>query len=314
MPPLVAPADFSPTHNSQASPQPTKKPWAEGFQVPWSHMPAEITFAVTSERRPSPAARRQFVRILSDEIRKHQPNPTRAECLTVCRGIVQQYPKSFTDVRENGHVIDGGYLSLLVQVKNRIDNLNRNSSIRQYREAKSPAEKRGPKDTYGCTQFQPSLPEGQTEQSMEASRQHLEDIYSQSGAQGADRAEVNQLMATTFYLQRRHVNAMPSPTIAHLKTKWPYLFSQSGLIAHFQRLTDVQVLRALEVAIDDCGSIIVDMFKAKPTNAGVKEVLNTYGLSADLPYKIIKLLLAHFCEDVSGLILQGNVSPYAFPL
>lgn len=117
-------------------------------------------------------------------------------------------------------------------------------------------------------------------------------------------------MDETFYLQRRHINAMPSPTIAHLKTKWPYLFTQKGLISHFQLLTDVCVLRTIELSMEDCGSIIVEMFKAKPTNARVKEILNAD--CADLPYKVIKLLFAHFSEDITGLILQANVSPYVF--
>lgn len=105
-------------------------------------------------------------------LRKYDQDPSRTECLTICRSIVHQYPKSFADFRENGQVLEGGYLSLLIQIKNRLENLNRNSTIRQYRVA-SNGKKRGPTDTYGCTQFQPSLPTGKSEESMEAKRQQL---------------------------------------------------------------------------------------------------------------------------------------------
>ncbi|XP_041950466.1 uncharacterized protein LOC121711169 [Alosa sapidissima] len=268
--------------DSQVSPQPTRKPWPQSFQVPWNLMPSEIRTAVSSDKRPSPAARRQMVRIVADEMRKYDPNPSRAECLIVCRSIVHQYPNSFADLRENGQFLDGGCSSLVIQVKNRLENLNRNSTIRQYRAA-SNGQKRGPTDTYGCTQFQPSLPTDESEESMESKRQQLEGIYSHNGIHGADRAEVKQLMDITFYLQRCHINALPPPTIAHLKTKWPYLFTQKGFISHFQLLTDVCLLRTLAIAMEDCGNIIVEMLKAKPTNAGVKDILNQ--ADAELPYK-----------------------------
>ncbi|XP_063076098.1 uncharacterized protein LOC134466134 [Engraulis encrasicolus] len=184
------------------------------------------------------------------------------------------------------------------------------SGLAPHLEARAPKKqqegKRGPKDTYGCTQFQPGLPEGESEESMEARRKRLTDIYCRSGRQGEETAEVGQLMAATFYLQRRQLNAMPSPTIVNLKSQWPYLFSPKGLIGHFQLLTDMQVLSALEAAMEDCGNMIVDLFKTRPTNAAVKEVLNNHNHSEDLPYKVLKLVMAHFNEDVGGLIVQAE--------
>lgn len=76
----------------------------------------------------------------------------------------------------------------------------------------------------------------------------------------------------------------------------------------------MQVLSALEAAMEDCGNIIVDLFKTRPTNAAVKEVLNNHNHSEDLPYKVLKLVMAHFSEDVGGLIVQADVSLHAFYL
>lgn len=116
---------------------------------------------------------------------------------------------------------------------------------------------------YGCTRFQPSLPPEETEDTEESERQKLEGIYSQDGINGADRAEGKHLMETTFYLQRCHINALPAPTLEKLRTKWPYIFTQKGLYAHFELLTDIPLLRRLELAMEECGRAIVKCFSDK---------------------------------------------------
>ncbi|RXN37652.1 Interferon-induced 44 [Labeo rohita] len=57
-----------------------------------------IQSAIENDRRPSPADRRQMIRILADEMKKHEENPTRSQCLTVTQQIVRRYPKVFADM------------------------------------------------------------------------------------------------------------------------------------------------------------------------------------------------------------------------
>lgn len=140
-------------------------------------MPQEIRSAIAHGKRPKPAERRQMVRVLVDEMRKNEANPTRPQCLTVCQNIVRQYPQSFADVFSDGSVMAGGYTSLLIQVKTRIENLNRDSSFARHRALRgtgsNSGRKRGPTDTYGCTRFQPKLPPGETDDTVEQKRQRL---------------------------------------------------------------------------------------------------------------------------------------------
>lgn len=257
--------------------------------------PADIRSAISDGKMPSPAA----------EIRKNEANPTRAQCLTVCRNIARQYPNSFADQLDNGQLLGSGYTSLLTQVKNRIENLNRNSSFRQPRSCGN-AKKRGTTDMYGCTRFQPSLPPDETENTMESKRQKLQEIYSQEGINGADRAEIKQLMETTFYLQQCHINVLPAPTIEDSK-KWPYLFCQEGLYSHFELLTDIPVLRTLELAMEECGMAIIEFFKTKPSDAELKKVL-TIREDVELSYCVLQLLMARFSERNIDLILLADVS------
>lgn len=302
---LLSSSTCSGNEDSQPSSH-SKKLWPESFQVPWDLMPVEIHSAISDGKRPSPAGRRQMVRVLADEMRKHEPHPTRSQCLTVCRNLVHQYPNSFADQLGNGELLGSGYTSLLIQVKNRIENLNRTSSFRQHRSS-GHGQKRGPTDMYGCSRFQPSLPPDETEDTMESKRRKLEAIYSRDGINGAERAEVKQLMEKIFYLQRCHINALPAPNIEDIRFKWPYLFTQKGLNSHFELLTDIPLLHAFEHAMEKFGRAIVELFKTKPTNAGVKEVLSL-GEDVELSFFVTQLLMAHFSENTTGLVLHADES------
>ena len=49
-------------------------------------------------------------------------------------------------------------------------------------------------------------------------------------------------METTYSLQCTHINEMPASSIEDLRMNWPYIFTQRGIYAHFELLTDIKVL------------------------------------------------------------------------
>ncbi|XP_048038783.1 uncharacterized protein LOC125263686 [Megalobrama amblycephala] len=59
--------------------------------------------------------------------------------------------------------------------------------------------------------------------------------------------------------------------------------------------------------MEECGKAIVEMFKTKPTNARMKEVLRQHDDDVELSYQVIHLL-SHFSEDVSGLIVLADIT------
>ncbi|XP_066515946.1 uncharacterized protein [Hoplias malabaricus] len=287
------------------------KTWPERFQVPWEKMPPEIQTAISSGKRPKPPECRQMVRILVSEMRKFELCPTRAQCLTVCRNIIRQYPNSFADMFPDGSVMAGGYTSLLIQVKTRIENLNRESNYTRHRaSASNTGRKMGPSDTYGCVRFQPQLPPEETEETVEAKRQRLQEIYSQEGMGGVERSEVKNLMETTFCLLRQHLNTAPPPSVQDLRSQWPYLFNQKSLFCHFQLLTDINVLRALEISMAECGGPITEYFKSKSKDANVKAVISKTE-DVEEPFRVVQLIMAHFQENTNGLIFHADTSATA---
>ncbi|XP_034092654.1 uncharacterized protein LOC117560013 isoform X1 [Gymnodraco acuticeps] len=313
---LLAIALFSSqTGNRDSSNRPSTsqvlKTWPETFQVPWEQMPQEIRSAILSGKRPKPTERRQMVRILVDEMRRYEANPTRSQCLTVIRNIIRQYPKSFADMTADWSLLGCGYTSLLIQVKNRIENVNRGGNYAHHRASRSSSTyKRGPTDTYGCTRFQPELPPEETNETVEQNRQRLVEIYRQEGAGGVERAEVKNRMELTFCLQRRHINELPPPDIENMRSKWPFLFTQMCIYAHFELLTDINVLRSLELSMVECGRDITEYFRGKPTNRDVKDVLSNCE-DNEMALCVVQLLMAHFGEDLTGLVLLTNVSATA---
>lgn len=52
---------------------------------------------------------------------------------------------------------------------------------------------------------------------------------------------------------------------------------------------------------------IIEYFRENPTNKDVKNVLSN-GEDKEMAFRIVQLLMAHFGEDCSGLILFADVS------
>uniref|UniRef100_A0A087X525 Uncharacterized protein n=1 Tax=Poecilia formosa TaxID=48698 RepID=A0A087X525_POEFO len=284
------------------------QPWTEDFQVPWNKMPLEIQTAISEGKRPRPDKRRQMIRILADEVQKYEANPTRSQCLTICQKITRQYPGSFADMTPCGKLIAGGYSSLLSQLKTRIENINRCGSFRKYRSSGPcgiAGVKRGPTDIYGCTRFQPELPPEETDDTVEEKRQRLQSTFNKYGINGDDRPEVTDLMETTYSLQRKHINELPAPSIADLQINWPYLFTQRGIFSHFELLTDVPLLRVLELSFEKYGNTVVEYFCTKVKASYVQTIL-AQKATGDLTFLVIQLLMAHFNESPDGLMLTTD--------
>lgn len=246
-----------------------------------------------------------MIRVLVDEIRKYHLKPKRKECFIICRDLVRQYPSSFADMTSRGDIIGCGFTSLLSQVQRRIENINRGRSSGQH-EQRVVMSDRGhkPADSYGCTHFQPGLPPGETDETVKQKRQQLQNIFVQEGVHAGEKVEVINLMKTTFCFQRNQINKTPTASFEDLRIQWPYLFTEKGIFCHFESLTNINVMRALELAIEECGQGMEKYFRAKAKHRAQLAVSR----GAELSYRIIHLLLNYFDEKTEGLILSADVS------
>lgn len=117
------------------------------------------------------------------------------------------------------------------------------------------------------------------------------------------------LMKTTFCLQRRHINQAPSPSIEDMRIQWPYLFTQRGIFIHFELLTDINVLRVLDLSIKECGQGIRKYLQTKSKNKDVQSIVTQ---DEDGELTLIQLLMAYFDEGIEGLILRADVCLFTF--
>lgn len=59
--------------------------------------------------------------------------------------------------------------------------------------------------------------------------------------------------------------------------------------------------------MEECGRAITQYFREKPTNKDVKDVISK-GEDNEVALRVVQLLMAHFGEDLTGLILLAGVS------
>nr|XP_055062817.1 uncharacterized protein LOC129445849 [Misgurnus anguillicaudatus] len=293
--------------------------WPENFEVPWNRMSSDIKTAIALRKRPTAKDRREMVRIIVDEMRLTELNPSKSQCLIVAKKIVRQYPECFADVLRDGTKIGTGYGSLLTQIKTQVEHVNRGCSLSRRRTQKitsnSPVEHiaPGPADQYGCVRWQPECPVEETEESLKDKQKEMKDLYSTEGPAGAERRHLSQLMEATYYLQRKSINACPPPSFAELKNDWPYLFTPKELYSHFKSLTNISILEKLENSMEEKGKMIIQFFQQKQTGCNANEIqrilvkFDDSGASCIIPC-VILLLLFHFKEKPEALILQADVA------
>ncbi|XP_049338743.1 uncharacterized protein LOC125803959 [Astyanax mexicanus] len=117
-PTISTPSTSSPTDRSRVIDLST---WLDKFKVPWSKMPQGIKLSINAQQRPTPRDRREMIRVIVDEIRLIEPNPTRSDCVTVAKMVVKEYPESFADILKDGTRIGSGFASLVNQLKRELN-------------------------------------------------------------------------------------------------------------------------------------------------------------------------------------------------
>lgn len=167
--------------------------WPENFEVPWNRMLFGIKTSIALGRRPTAKDRRKMVRIVVDEMRLKELNPSKSQCLIVAKKIIKQYSQSFADVLRDGTRIGTGYGSLLTQIKTRVEHVNRGCLLSRCRKQKKISNSSavdvapGPADQYGCVRWQPDCPLEESEESLQEKQKELKELYSAEGPAGVEK-------------------------------------------------------------------------------------------------------------------------------
>lgn len=221
-----------------------------------------------------------------------------------------------------------GYTSILNQIKTRVEHVNRGNTLARIRRPKRTNENNDDTpqlknicikvDSYSCINWQPhNLPEGETMDSLEVKRQMLVTLYRKEGPRCAETVKVDDFMPTTYIKQRQFINSNPPPTFNNVMQEWPFLFQKRWLLSHFEKLTGIDILPRLTVALQNKGRRIINYFQHQKLRwrgeiqGLLTEMENDSRTLQDqdlIASSVILLLMAFFSEAMDSLFILSDVS------
>ncbi|XP_056455482.1 uncharacterized protein LOC130389639 isoform X2 [Gadus chalcogrammus] len=311
----VSPGSSSSTSNSSRV---LEKQWDDNFEIPWSKFPEEVMHYLERGKRPGPKRRRQMVRIVVTEMMEKCPHIGKKHSTDVAKKMVAKYPHSLQDVIE-GDIVGAGYLSLVKQLQNRIENARRTSTpkIRKRKHQTDdsvdtdeiPLEERAAmQDTYGCIKWNVEfLPREETPESQQQKMEKLKVMFQHSDA---NPEEVKCLMKSTFYTQRQHVNLGKS--IKSLREEWPFCFDELGMSVHFKELTGINLKETFTQNLDLKGKRLLDYMatvcvsksKFLQTYARLQRMRGQQSGCSDDVKEMLLLLLSYFDENEESMFFH----------
>lgn len=257
--------------------------------------------------------RRHFVRAVVNEIRKTSKHLPKRQFAEIASQIVTLYPDNFEDRIEKLRV-GTGYYSLLNQLTNRNDNLNRKYPLNARKALGADASKDNTKrksvystDSYGCINWAPNLSE--EEEEIQATLQlELKTIY---GKPDWNHEIVYETMKKSFPLQRKHINEGKS--LQDLKVDWPFLVEEKVIQDHCELLLGVNLKKAISDMYLKKGVRMLKFFQ-RHTDTHIQKVIQEVKLEEEMENVVALLpavmlcLQAYLREKEESLFLIVDVS------
>ena len=262
-PPATTPSARTPSTQSVSppgTPRVLDPTWFEQYEVTFSNLPAPLKKAFLEKKRPSPKDRRQMVRIIVDDIVKLCPNPKSPQLSAVARKLCLRYPVSFRDEFDSSPGLSHEIEGLTKQLRARVENVNRGNPLTSRRVLiptqqaangeEIPAAKRKAADSYGCVNWQPQLPEEETEAAQMNKKEAMQKLYAEGKAVYIQQtATVEELMDVTYPFQRKCINGPPVMPIYSVRDNWPFLFEPRYLFRHFEELVGIKITEVIPEAL-----------------------------------------------------------------
>jgi hypothetical protein len=289
--------------------------WIAEFVIPFDSLSAQLRSSLQKKVRLVPKLRRELVRKLTDAIVVSCNRPRKQDLDQIAMQVVSEYPESLMDVID-GVVIGSGHSSLTTQLVSRVENINRSTGFSSIRRKRSNAADTGDNqskqlraiDAYGCVNWQPDLPDGETEDSQKSHKEALKNMHDRGQC---DSDTVTKLSTLAYYLQRRDINS--NQTVVNLMEGWPFLFTEAQFRIHVNELVGFDVHSRIQTAVQDKGLRLISFFRSVQL-VQVNQVLQQLdSMSEDarrrngqLPV-ILPALMSYMKEDLSILCIGTKV-------
>ena len=281
-------------------------------------MPKGLQVSISRKERPLPSERRQMIRVLADDIAKITSRPMRKHLTVVASKVVAEFPSSFQDKLDDV-VVGSGYNSILTQLEQRFQNLNRqpmkrgNSSSDEAGSSQT-AKRQRATCAYGTNadQYSPDLPSNENSLTQAEKMKCLQEIHA---TEGWKLDEVKELLTDTYASVRRVINE-GKHSIHSVKEDWPFLFEALGMLHHFEILVGINLRETLADALSSKVPRLMQFMDSKQTtNKQLKLKLHDLSSakrqsSTNSPEILgfLIVLATFFGEDFTALIQSAEVN------
>lgn len=257
------------------SPLPSSSTNAEyiwtSYDVPWSTIP-EYILNDCEVGKKSLQTKTTIIHAIITDMRQIKTRIPMKAFRIVANKMTSKYPKMFVDVDEDGVVLGDGCSTLVNQLQDRNNYLNRphKRPIKtQSQESPINNKKQNVNKRSGCTNWDPPL---------FSSTSNLDNIYA---------------------LQRDFINK-GATSVNDFKEKWPDSFSSDALFWHFNKLTD-RPISQIDDFIKDKYQTVFDFGKATKKVMDVVELQEKCSDPNDILLNILQIFAAYFKEHVLAM-------------
>lgn len=270
--------------------------WEEKFHIPWTSLPSAILNTLNSGKHLPPAMRHVVIRTICDAIYNIAKHPGRKALNKIAQKITLKYPQLLDKIC--GDVIGTGYDSIAMQLINRMENLNRSTSLKN-RWTPTDTKSKRRKRIYAGQDGTSSEDEPDN-----AAFVMLKELFDK-GPKFYNEDQVIKLLNSTYSQQRSLID---NEAIDIVIKECPFLFTKVGLLIHFNKLVGFNLEEKLQEFYQAKAKVILSYFKGiknedvkKITEKAVDNEQHTIAV-------IIKLIMIHFKENEDGLFIIKPVS------
>ncbi|XP_054720576.1 LOW QUALITY PROTEIN: uncharacterized protein LOC129230201 [Uloborus diversus] len=241
---------------------------------------------------------RSMVRVIVDDVLKKDSTPSKKFVAKVAEQCVKKYP--LLRDKFNTVTLGTGYDNLAYRLYTRVENVRRKPNSCQ---DSPPVKKRRVQiDSYGCTAFEPLLPEDISVDELLAKKGILQHL---SMSDGADRAI--ELLKETYYLQRMAINK--NVPMEELMMNCPILFTERGIEAHSHLLTDIKLTDVLQNTVLSKAESLLSFFRSH-SRKDVRAFMVELDMNICSPNELLLLVLGlakHFDESTEAVFFIDEV-------
>lgn len=209
---------------------------------------------------------------------------------------MDKYPDFFKDVDEDGVELGDGTHSLVTQLYERNNYLNRPHK-RKPDDEDSPGNPS--KNHKGLTSARAGCHNWGPSTCTSYSNEEISNIQDISKTTKHGDSNYMEVLEKTYIQIRSFLNAQKVPTILQIKEEWPILFSSNAIFWHFEKLTGTNI-HFLD-QMKEKSAKILSSIKSKQENA-----LLLYD-NAEPELELLIRLSEHFKEDINSFYVENEV-------